>query len=412
VGKQVISLTFAGLDAGLLPVPDDEIRRWHRFPANQQPRWEDQNKADEVVRTLAGLPGLVGWDEVQTLRRLLAEVATGELQVMQAGDCAEEPAQCVPEHLAARVALLETLAGRMSAGTGTPTLMVGRIAGQFAKPRSEPTEKVGDRRLPAFRGPMVNGPVSVPTSRRPEPTRMLTCYHAARTATVFLRGHSRIASTVWTSHEALVLDYELPLVRRHADGALLLTSTHWPWIGERTRQLDGAHVTLLSEVENPIACKVGPDITESELLRLCERLDPHREPGRLTLIVRHGASRAAERIPGLVKVVLDTGYPVIWLCDPMHGNTVTTPAGLKTRAFTAVAQEINEFCTAVTEAGGVAGGLHLETTPDPVAECVWEPGEIDVLTGKAYTTLCDQRLDREQTCAAVNVWAAERKARR
>lgn len=396
---------LAGPGTGLRPLPDDEIQRWRRLPAHQQPRWHET--ADPAVKTLTTLPGLVDEAEVDTLGSLLAGAATGTRSVIQAGDCAEDPAHCVSERLAGKAELLRNLASAMTAATGLEALMAGRIGGQFAKPRSQATETTHGIALPAFRGLMVNAPDPDPISRRADPGRMLTCYAAARVTADFLREcteggtpHER----VWTSHEALVLDYEVPLLRTTEDGRLLLTSTHWPWVGERTRDPDGPHVRLLAEVANPVACKVGPTMTATALVRLCARLDPQRRPGRLTLIVRMGAGQAAQRLPALVATVREAGHPVLWLCDPLHGNTTTGPDGLKTRVLTTVLAEIREFRAAVRAAGGVAGGLHLEATDEPVTECLWRASQVPPTGPSARTTLCDPRLDRAQAVAAVDTW--------
>ncbi|UXY22628.1 3-deoxy-7-phosphoheptulonate synthase [Streptomyces cynarae] len=396
---------LAGSGVGLRPLPDDEIRHWRRFPAHQQPEWHET--AEPAVKTLTELPGLVDEDEVDTFGALLAEAASGALGVVQAGDCAEDPGHCVPERLAAKAELLRTLAAVLTAATGRETVTVGRIAGQFAKPRSRATEVVDGVALPSFRGLMVNAPDPDPAARRPDPGRLLICYAAARTAVEFLREHTAPGEPhrrIWTSHEALVLDYELPLARRTPDGRLLLTSTHWPWVGDRTRDPEGAHVRLLAEVANPVACKVGPTMTTAALLRLCALLDPHRTPGRLTLIARMGPGQAARRLPGLVAAVRAAGHPVLWLCDPLHANTITAPDGLKTRVVATAVAEIRAFCAAVQAAGGVAGGLHLEATPEPVAECLWHASEVRPEDPAAYTTLCDPRLNRAQALAAVEAW--------
>jgi 3-deoxy-7-phosphoheptulonate synthase len=345
---------------------------------------------------------------VRTLRSRLAEVAAGHAQVVQAGDCAEDPAECTAGYVARKAGLLDVLAGTIKMITHRPVVRAGRIAGQFAKPRSRPTERVGDLELPAYRGHMVNSPEPDPERRRPDPGRLLAGYRAAARAMEHLgwhRGRSRgtLDAPVWTSHEALLLDYEVPLLRRDEEGGWLLTSTHWPWIGERTRQVDGAHVELLSRVTNPVACKVGPGMTEDELLALCERLDPGREPGRLTLIARMGADMVAHRLPPLVAAVRSAGHPALWLTDPMHANTVTTPEGLKTRYLEAVKQEVEDFQCAVASGGGTAGGLHLETTPDDVTECVVNESGL-ARVGDKYTSFCDPRLNPRQAVAIVSAW--------
>ncbi|MEU3567969.1 3-deoxy-7-phosphoheptulonate synthase [Kitasatospora sp. NPDC036755] len=377
-------------------------------PADQQPRWPDPELARRVRCQLAALPGLLEAEEVLALRTHLAAVATGAALVVQAGDCAEDPADCTPGDVARKAELLGLLAGRMARGTGRPVLTVGRLAGQFAKPRSAPTERIGGLELPVYRGHLVNGPEPSARCRRPDPTRMLSGYRLADAVLRYLgwadRGaHPRPEPGVWTSHEALLLDYEEPLVRRSAAGRAWLSSTHWPWIGERTRQVDGAHVALLARVVNPVACKVGPTVTAGELLALCARLDPHREPGRLTLIARMGADRVSGRLAVLAAAVRAAGHPVIWLCDPMHGNTVTTPDGFKTRLLHRIVREVTRFQDAIGEGGGVAGGLHLETTPDDVTECARTWADVPHV-GDTYTSLCDPRLNPDQAVEVVSAW--------
>lgn len=376
--------------------------------ASHQPRWGDTQGLQRVQDELKDQPGLVELRAVRALREELARVAIGESHVIQAGDCAENPAECTAEHVARKVCLLNLLAGVMGMNTRTPVVRVGRMAGQFCKPRSKPTERVGDLELPVYRGHMVNSPEPDPLERLANPRRLLSCYWAASDVMDHLgwRNPSRrpgIDATIWTSHEALLLDYEIPMLRLASDGNSLLASTHWPWIGERTRQADGAHVALLADVLNPIACKVGPNATVDELLDLCGRLDPGREPGRLTLIARMGAGTVAHLLPPLVRAVRAEGHPVIWLSDPMHANTVTTPTGIKTRFVETLVQEVQDFQGAVRTSGGTAGGLHLEATPDDVFECVGNVGDIDQ-AGAVYTSLCDPRLNERQAVSVVSAW--------
>ncbi|MGA5797188.1 3-deoxy-7-phosphoheptulonate synthase [Streptomyces cellulosae] len=389
------------------PVAADAVDRL--VAAEQQPVWADPGRAAAVRAELASRPGLVGWEEVQMLRMLMAEAAGGTYQVIQAGDCAEDPDECEPQTVNRKIGLIDALAGVMKVNTGRPVIGIGRLAGQFAKPRSSPTEIVDGRELPVYRGHLVNGPGATPEERRADPERMLACYDAADRATTHLRQRTGAwrpptGAPVWTSHEALVLDYERPLLRRTADGRSFLASTHLPWIGERTRNPEGSHVRMLAAVANPVACKVGPTVTAAELVDLCARLDPGREPGRLTLIARMGVTQVATRLPTLVAAVLEAGHPVSWLCDPMHGNTIRTDGGLKTRSVHSLIEEIVAFQRAVAETGGVAVGLHLETTPDDVTECVWTPDRIaDV--GRRYTSLCDPRLNPRQAVAVAGAWS-------
>jgi 3-deoxy-7-phosphoheptulonate synthase len=293
-------------------------------------------------------------------------------------------------------------------GASTPVVKLGRIAGQYAKPRSRPTETVGGVELPVYRGHLVNSPEPDPVSRRPDPTRLVSGYEAASAAMTNLGWpdagpiRTRIEPPVWTSHEALLLDYEVPLLRPAPDGRLL-SSTHWPWIGERTRQLHGAHVSLLAQVVNPVACKVGPGMTVDDLVALCAVLDPDREPGRLTLIARMGGGAVADRLGPLVAAVRAAGHPVIWLVDPMHGNTVSAPNGRKTRYVETIVREIEIFQRVVRAAGGTPGGLHLETSSEDVTECVLNESYVEEV-GQRYTSFCDPRLNPLQAVSVVSSW--------
>ncbi|MDQ0757380.1 3-deoxy-7-phosphoheptulonate synthase [Streptomyces canus] len=389
----------------------DVVRDIRFREARQQPEWGDLSQLSRVSQALAARPTLVRPDDVATMRTLLGKVALGEAMVVQSGDCAEDPQECTPHHVTRKAAVLDLLAGALGLVTGKPVLRVGRIAGQFAKPRSKDTEVVGGVALPSFRGHMVNGPEPDRESRRADPLRILTGYMAANDIVGHLGWRERAAgrdvveAVVWTSHEALLLDYEIPMLRVDEQGRLFLGSTHWPWIGERTRQVDGAHVALLSQVSNPVACKVGPAMERDELLALCERLDPWRDPGKLTLVARMGAERVTDRLPRLVEAVQGAGHPVIWLSDPMHGNTVTAPGGRKSRLVETVALEVSRFVAAVQGAGGVPGGLHLETTPDDVTECATTWSDLDSV-GERYTSLCDPRLTPWQAVSVITSWAA------
>jgi 3-deoxy-7-phosphoheptulonate synthase len=275
--------------------------------ARQQPEWRDTAEALRIRRFLASQSPLVSFEDVRTLRTLLARVAAGEAHVMQAGDCAEDPADCAAEQVRRKAAVIDLCATTLAAVDGKPVLRVGRIAGQFAKPRSRPVERIDGRDLPVYRGHMVNRPTADPRSRCPDPRRILTGYLAASRmmTTLGWRGLSARPGldltdpAVWTSHEALLLDYEMPMIRGENEGPRWLASTHFPWIGERTRQPDGAHVALLAGVVNPVGCKVGPSMTSEEITTLCGRLDPAREPGRLTLIARMGAAAVRDRLPPL-----------------------------------------------------------------------------------------------------------------
>lgn len=371
----------------------------------QQPQWEEPESVERVRSELSGLPPLVEAESLGRLRQQLAQVAAGEALVLQAGDCAEDPTECTAVDVNRKVALLEVLADVLAAISRRPVIRVGRIGGQYAKPRSALTERVGEVELPVYRGHLINGPSFEAHERRPDPMRMLTAHRTASQVMHHLGAAPGESTTprVWTSHEALLLDYEIPMVRRNRCDELVLTSTHWPWIGDRTRQVDGAHVELLAEVINPVACKVGPRMSTEDLVALCARLDPAREPGRLTLIARLGAGDVADRLPPMVKAVQAAGHPVIWLCDPMHANTVATADGRKTRLRNTIIQEVVAFQTALHSAGATPGGLHLEATPDDVTECADTPSGLEGV-GERYRSLCDPRLNPLQAVAVVSAW--------
>ncbi|WP_419994058.1 3-deoxy-7-phosphoheptulonate synthase [Streptomyces boninensis] len=376
------------------------------LPAVQQPDWEGRTEIRYVREELAELPALIEARDVDALRDQLAEAAAGRIAIVQAGDCAEDWAECTADDTIRKAGLLDMLAGVMSMITRRPVLRAGRLAGQFGKPRSKPVEVVHGAELPVYRGHMVNSPEPDERLRQPDPYRLLTGYECARTVLHHLgwgAERPRPGSAVWTSHEALLLDYELPLLRPQPDGRLLLASTHWPWVGHRTRQPDGAHIALLAAVANPVAVKIGPGSTANELVALCERLDPHRIPGRLTLIARFGAADAGRLLPPLVAAVRAAGHPVSWLTDPMHGNTVPGPDGLKTRLVPDLIREVVEFHRAVTESGGTAAGVHLEATPDAVTECADDRAALSGV-GDKYTSLCDPRLNPRQAMKVAAAW--------
>ncbi|MEV6694621.1 3-deoxy-7-phosphoheptulonate synthase [Micromonospora sp. NPDC051196] len=376
--------------------------------ARQQPEWEDPVALQRVRTQLAARPPLVRPADVALLRAQLAVAAAGSAYVVQAGDCAEDLAECTAGYVQRKAGLIDVLAGTLKMIGHRPVIRAGRLAGQFAKPRSHTTETVNGQDLPVFRGHLVNGPEPDPAARRPDPDRMLLCYDAAQEAMTHLGWSDddarwRLDPPVWTSHEALVIDYEAPQLRRDAQGRLFLASTHWPWIGARTGDPAGMHVAMLAAVANPVACKVSATTSARELVALCARLDPGREPGRLTLIARMGAAAVSEHLPPLVRAVRSAGHPVLWLTDPMHGNTRRTIENYKTRYLDAVTSEVRDFQCAVRGVGGVAAGLHLEVTPDQVTECVLDESHADRV-GEKYTTLCDPRLNPEQAVTVVSAW--------
>jgi 3-deoxy-7-phosphoheptulonate synthase len=386
---------------------------WHSRPTSQQPDWTGP-RIGWVREALFGLPGLVTMTDVDALHTQLRQVQAGLGFVLQAGDCAEPFGSEATLGAGRKHDLLGRMATSISVHTGLPVVTIGRLAGQFAKPRSQPTELVDGRQLPSFRGLIVNGAEPNEAARRVDASRLFDAYDTSRDVlrelTRLTGGPSRVDygrtvardgfwrhNGLWTSHEALILDYEEPLTRRDPDtGRWLLASTHLPWVGYRTNHADAAHVEFLSGIANPVACKVGPDTDIDELLRTCARLDPDRVPGRLTLISRQGNKHVRERLPEVVRAVRRAGHPVVWMCDPMHGNTVKTPFGLKTRYYDNIADELRGFFDVLGDLGEWPGGVHLEVAADDVTECVGGTTRLADLPS-AYRSLCDPRLNDEQS---------------
>ena len=425
---------------------------WHDRPAGQQPDWPDEAALDQAIKQLSALPPLVFAGEARHLTTALGEVSKGNAFLLQAGDCAESFHEFSADNIRDKLRVILQMAVVLTYGAGVPVVKVGRIAGQFAKPRSNATEKIGDLVLPSFRGHMVNDDAPTPEARTPDPQRLVAAYHQSAstlnlvrafvkggfadlsqvhiwnqqfvTASAEGRRYEQIASEIdralrfmracgiqladeaalqqvdfWTSHEALLLGYEEALTRRDSlTGDWYDCSAHMVWVGERTRELDGAHISFLEGVRNPLGVKVGPSATAAEVLELCERLNPDRVPGRLTLITRMGASGVARALPPLLAAVRNSGHPVVWSCDPMHGNTFSSSGGLKTRHFDDVMQEITGFFDAHASEGTWPGGIHVELTGDDVTECLGGAEDIseDQLNLR-YTSTCDPRLNARQS---------------
>ena len=425
---------------------------WRSLPARHQPEWPDELQVGAAREQLAALPPLVFAGEARALIAALAEVSAGRAFLLQAGDCAESFKDFSAPAIRERLKIFLQMAAVLTWGATLPVVKVGRIAGQFGKPRSSPREQVGDLDLPSFLGHIVNDDAPTVEARTPDPERMLRVYHQSAATLNLLRAftkggfadleqvhawnqefaresregqrYERIAAEIeralrfmaacgiditgrpelhevdlWTSHEGLLLDYEEPLTRRDSlTGDWYDCSAHMLWIGERTRQPDGAHVEFFSGVHNPVGVKLGPAAVPEDVFELCERLNPTHVPGRLTLITRMGAERAADLLPPLVRAVRDSGHPVVWVCDPMHANTITTASGRKTRRFDDVMTEIETFFSVHREEGTWPGGVHLEFTGDDVTECIGGAEAVleEELDGR-YMTLCDPRLNARQS---------------
>jgi 3-deoxy-7-phosphoheptulonate synthase len=418
----------------------------------QQPDWPDLGALDAALKKLAGLPPLVFAGEARNLTKALGRVANGQAFLLQAGDCAESFNDASAPAIREKLKVILQMAAVLTYSAGMPVVKVGRIAGQFAKPRSSNFEKVGDLELPSFRGHIVNDESPDPASRIPDPERMIAAYHQSASTLNLVRAFTKggyadltqvhvwnqqfVASSpegqryesiaagidaalrfmracgidlseaapihqvdFYTSHEALLLGYEEALTRVDSlTGDYYDCSAHMLWIGERTRQLDHAHVEFLRGVHNPLGCKIGPSATPDEVVALCEALNPDRIPGRLTLITRMGAKKIADALPPLLRAVRDSGHPVVWSCDPCHGNTFTSSTGLKTRHFNDVVAEVTGFFAAHRAEGTWPGGLHVELTGDNVTECLGGSDDLlDESLVENYATICDPRLNGRQS---------------
>ncbi|MGA0063995.1 MAG: class II 3-deoxy-7-phosphoheptulonate synthase [Ilumatobacteraceae bacterium] len=425
---------------------------WQSLPAVQQPEWPDPAELDRALKQIESYPPLVFAGEARTLLNALGQVAQGNAFLLQAGDCAESFEEFTAVNIREKLRVILQMAVMLTYSMGVPVVKVGRIAGQFAKPRSSNTEKVGSTEIPSFRGHMVNDPAPLPGARVPDPQRLVQAYHQAASTLNLLRAFTKggfadlnrvhawnlefVATSpegqryetvaaeieralafmracgvdtesnsalhevdVFTSHEALILGYEEALTRQDSlTGTWYDCSAHMLWIGERTRQLDGAHVEFLRGVGNPIGCKVGASTSAEWVLQLCETLNPNRIPGRLTLITRMGADTIEEGLRPLLRAVREAGHPVVWACDPMHGNTFTAENGRKTRHFDDIIREITGFVLAHRAEGTWPGGIHIELTGDNVTECLGGAerlSENDLDT--RYETVCDPRLNARQS---------------
>ena len=425
---------------------------WTNFPADQQPDWPDDNELNAVLKEISELPPLVFAGEARTLKSKLARVCNGEALLLQAGDCAESFSALSANSIRDKLKVILQMAVALTYSTGLPVVKVGRIAGQFAKPRSSPTETKDDLELPSFRGHIVNDTDFNAGARTANPKRLLMAYNQSSATLNLLRAftsggfadltqvhswnqqfvanspagaqYKEIADGItnalafmracgitsedhpalhevdfYTSHEALLLGYEEALTRNDSmSGDWYDCSAHMLWIGERTRQLDGAHIEFLRGVENPLGCKLGPTATTEDAIKLCEILNPKQIPGRLTFITRMGASVIDNKLPELVGAVQDSDHPVVWACDPMHGNTYTAESGLKTRNFSDVVDETKKFFHIHRSIGTWAGGIHVELTGDNVTECVGGAENLsDDDLALRYETMCDPRLNASQS---------------
>jgi 3-deoxy-7-phosphoheptulonate synthase len=425
---------------------------WRKKPIAQMPDYPDLAALAEVEKQLASYPPLVFAGEARNLKKALGRVAAGEAFLLQGGDCAESFAEHGPDNIRDFFRVFLQMAVVLTFAGASPVVKVGRIAGQFAKPRSSPTETKDGVELPSYRGDIINDIAFTPESRTPDPRRQLDAYRQSaatlnllrafaqggyanlgsvhkwmlgslkdspqsrrymeladrisealgfmRACGLDLEGHPELRATdFYTSHEALLLGYEQAMTRVDSTtGDWYCTSGHFLWIGDRTRQADHAHVEFCRGIKNPIGLKCGPSLKADDLLRLIDILDPDNEPGRLTLICRFGSDKVADLLPPLVRAVKREKRKVVWSCDPMHGNTITSVSGYKTRPFDRILHEVKTFFSVHAAEGTYAGGVHLEMTGKDVTECTGGARAItDEDLNDRYHTFCDPRLNAEQS---------------
>jgi 3-deoxy-7-phosphoheptulonate synthase len=427
---------------------------WRNKPIKQVPNYPDAGRVEDVEKVLRGYPTLVFAGEAQRLRRELADVAAGRAFLLQGGDCAESFAEFSADNIRDTFRVLLQMAVVLTFGASCPVVKVGRMAGQFAKPRSSDVETIDGVELPSYRGDMVNGMEFTPESRIPDPERLHRVYNQSAATLNLLRAFAqggfanleeinrwtlsfvedspegerfeklsrRIDECLsfmracgvtpqstqqlretefYTSHEALLLNYEETLTRKDTitdDRGWYATSAHMVWIGDRTRQLDGAHVEYFRGIHNPIGLKCGPSLDPDELLKLLDVLNPLNDPGRMTLIARMGSDKVRDGLPKLVRAVQREGREVVWSCDPMHGNTLTSSTGYKTRPFDRILDEVRGFFEVHEAEGSYAGGVHVEMTGQDVTECIGGAHRItEHALADRYHTHCDPRLNASQS---------------
>jgi 3-deoxy-7-phosphoheptulonate synthase len=422
---------------------------WQDFKIAQQATYQDQSLLTDVIDELTYLPPLVSVEEIEDLKNKLASAAKGESFILQGGDCAELFSDCNADAISSKLKIMLQMSLVLVHGLNKPVIKIGRLAGQYAKPRSAETETINNISLPCYRGDLINGSVFTKAARKPDPKRLLKGYSFASLTLNYIRtlienkfadfsnmenwdldfvshsplaeeyekilekinqsislldnlnqGQSRtsIRDKVFTCHEALHLQYEQALTRQHHDNQWYNLSTHLPWIGMRTAQLDSAHLEYMRGVANPVAVKIGPSTSKEHLLKLCDILDPDNKPGRLILITRFGEQKIEHQLPELVKAVRSQQRQPLWCCDPMHGNTSVTKNGTKTRRFDAIISELTKAFRIHEEEGGHLGGVHFELTGEQVTECIGGArGLTEYDLKRAYKSLVDPRLNADQS---------------
>lgn len=422
---------------------------WQQFKISQQARYSDEPELNKAIQELSQLPPLVSVEEIEDLKAKLASAAAGETFILQGGDCAELFSDCNAESITSKLKILLQMSLVLVHGLNQPVVKIGRMAGQYAKPRSAETETINGVSLPSYRGDLINGSKFTAQDRNPEPRRLLKGYSFASLTLNYIRtmietkftdfsklenwdldfvshsplaheyreiiekikhsvslvenltqthSHPPIKDKVFTCHEALHLHYEQALTRQCDNGKWYNLSTHLPWIGMRTAQKDSAHIEYMRGIANPIAVKIGPNTTAEHLLYLCEQLDPENTPGRLLLITRFGNQKINKLLPPLIKALQAQQRTPLWCCDPMHGNTSVTDKGLKTRRFDAIIDELSQAFIIHQQHDSHLGGVHFELTGEHVTECIGGArGLTELDLQRAYKSLVDPRLNADQS---------------
>jgi len=428
-----------------------KINSWKNYPVKHIPKYEDKKKLDMVLGKLKNFPPLVFAGETRSLTKQLANVVDGKAFLLQAGDCAESFAEFNPDNIRDTFKVILQMSLVLTYSASLPVVKIGRIAGQFSKPRTSPTEKQGDKELPSYLGDNINGIEFSEKARKPDPKRLFKAYSQAASTLNLLRAFSqggyadlrkvhlwnlgfvnkspqgkkfkeiedkisdalsfmeacginpesnRRLRTVnfYTSHEALLLPFEQAMTRIDStSGEYHDTSAHFVWIGDRTRQANGGHVEFCKGIKNPLGIKCGPTLKDSELIKLCNILNSNNEPGRITLISRFGADNVEKFLPKLIRAIKKEGLNVVWSCDPMHGNTIKSANGFKTRPFNNIFKEVKRVLAVHQAEGSYAGGLHIEMTGQDVTECIGGAQKISEKDlSHRYHTHCDPRLNANQ----------------
>ena len=372
-----------------------QLDAWQLKPTAQPIIYPDSSQVNYIIQKLSHLPPLVTAFEIEILKAQLAEAAAGKCFLLQAGDCAESFADCTAESINNKLKILLEISLILSEGLNKPVIQVGRLAGQYAKPRSAEMETQNEITLPSYRGDLINRPGFSLEERTPDSQLMLQGYYNSALTLNYIR--ALVDSHFYVSHEALHLLYEQALTRQEKNGRWYNLSTHFPWIGMRTADPEQSHIEYIRGIANPIAIKISSNVTPERLTALVDILNPTNEPGRLTLIHRLGAQRVSDSLPRLIETVQKTGKTVLWCCDPMHGNTSTTSTGIKTRRFDDILFELQQSFSIHQNMNSYLGGVHFELTGENVTECIGgAQGLSETDLAYAYKSLLDPRLNYEQ----------------